>query len=1251
MASRLEELNQKLVNWENAVKTERGRYYFLNYFTVYELRLMFKQVRALMSSSNKSDAAWMAVWPLLRTVAPEIDEAKTRRALTEFRGDPKDPLGLLGRLFNELFEHVKPRLRPLNGLSGLSSDEQGDLLIRKNEAGEQGVPIFVCTVDEETKVTEAVLSIYARRDRVPETEELLMCSSTTTAEEIELLVRRFLLARQHGREDLVFCLGSTHLLPYATQCRAAEVLRWLEERVGFGSASCLAVVSGGKRQQVLGNALLSRKAHAVGFPAEPRGGFLREAVNVVGRIYHGRPIEAVASDINGGGKSSRIYRQVAQLQHSVAGGQPIYHRVDVRETTDASALVGELLSDSTDRAYPTAIHLNLAHILPAHVDTLLFQLLIVGVLHDARLGVVYHRRPQDFFFVEIPNTPNEQTARSLPFVMLLPRTFCKVEAATLSLDKPLLIEKPGGTIIEIVKDEDLVLLGKFLAAMEIEEFNPVNKKSFNIEWALDKAAEVEPQELYRLMENVCCQENEPPSWLLFCGLKNFLATLLKLQEKFPVGSKLQLQKQLQFNGLKHSFIKLLIETSRAFALRQIPKGNIDFEAHPLAPPAPSVPQLMRQLTLTRETSLGTREAPTLNRQGSRGGGGAPSLTRQASRTNQGEAGRGDTVPAAVDELAVETSGVGRIVVTSYVSRFAQMQSWETMEHPVAYFVLGPTGNVQGCQVMSLNPEYVSQFIPQQLQRTLELQGITLKKDWSKATHQEAVKCVLDVEGGRSAEQKYNIGGPEEYVVTVDNLIKLMTIQQRLKYGLPVCLMGETGCGKTALVRFLAKTLEIPLLTLDVHGGITEVDIMGFMDRALARGEELPDGAGGGVLVFFDEVNAANCMGLFKTIIVDRMHRGRPLPANVRVVSCCNPYRQRTNKELEAVALTYEHKGEGGEATGIVDPMRNLVYRVHPLPESLMDVVSDFGALTDKSQALYIRAILCKELMPPMEVQLQKDKKAAEAKAAAKAAPRPGMGARPGAAPAGPPAAEEADDSEYDHFISAFRDLLCASQMFVREAHDGERSVVSMRDIARAVRVCKWFLTYYARLKGVQSPAKLTRESKALSHGVSSPAVRISVDEVFRPHLRSALILTLGYCYHARLAREQRKDYRVRLCKEFATIVEKKPNMKWLDLSSEAELEKQLVSVQYEFVSQMQLGEDIALNEALRENLFMLLVSIMNQITILLVGKLWATDRSGWGRTGGPWANARPRLRADVWRQRAGKHVARLKSRGPECPAG
>merc|ERR1719284_1354273 len=63
-----------------------------------------------------------------------------------------------------------------------------------------------------------------------------------------------------------------------------------------------------------------------------------------------------------------------------------------------------------------------------------------------------------------------------------------------------------------------------------------------------------------------------------------------------------------------------------------------------------------------------------------------------------------------------------------------------------------------------------------------------------------------------------------------------------------------------------------------------------------------------------------------------------------------------------------------------------------------------------------------------------------------------------------------------------------------------------------------------------------------------------------------------------------------------------PSVAWLKLDNANELNTILIETQYEFVSQMELGEGIALNEALRENLFMLLVSVMNQIPILLIGK-------------------------------------------------
>jgi len=160
---------------------------------------------------------------------------------------------------------------------------------------------------------------------------------------------------------------------------------------------------------------------------------------------------------------------------------------------------------------------------------------------------------------------------------------------------------------------------------------------------------------------------------------------------------------------------------------------------------------------------------------------------------------------------------------------------------------------------------------------------------------------------------------------------------------------------------------------------------------------------------------------------------------------------------------------------------------------------------------------------------------------------------------------------------------------VREVNGGERSVVSMRDIARAAKVFKWFLTYYTKLSSG-------------SEGGAQAKASVQVNMSMKSELRSAIVLTLGYCYHSRLDRSQRLLYRKKLCQTWSKMVADGKDIQWLALTDDKELENMLIETQLTFVSQMDLGEGIALNEALRENLFMLLVSIMNQIPILLIGK-------------------------------------------------
>ena len=77
-----------------------------------------------------------------------------------------------------------------------------------------------------------------------------------------------------------------------------------------------------------------------------------------------------------------------------------------------------------------------------------------------------------------------------------------------------------------------------------------------------------------------------------------------------------------------------------------------------------------------------------------------------------------------------------------------------------------------------------------------------------------------------------LGG--RYVLTPDTLLKMTAIVNRMRCGVPVILMGECGCGKTVLLRYLCAWLTVDLEILDVHGGTTEADILDAFRRAERR---------------------------------------------------------------------------------------------------------------------------------------------------------------------------------------------------------------------------------------------------------------------------------------------------------------------------------------------------------------------------------------------------------------------------------
>jgi midasin (ATPase involved in ribosome maturation) len=143
---------------------------------------------------------------------------------------------------------------------------------------------------------------------------------------------------------------------------------------------------------------------------------------------------------------------------------------------------------------------------------------------------------------------------------------------------------------------------------------------------------------------------------------------------------------------------------------------------------------------------------------------------------------------------------------------------------VVFYTGFPGQPVEGIDILSLNPRFLDGYISQDMGMVLKHNGVELDKDWRELSNDRAIEIVRRVEGHHvllanavllpSSSAVVDTG----YVVTIDNLLKMLSIQLRLQNNLPVVIMGETGCGKSSLINQLCAIIRAPLRVLNIHGG-------------------------------------------------------------------------------------------------------------------------------------------------------------------------------------------------------------------------------------------------------------------------------------------------------------------------------------------------------------------------------------------------------------------------------------------------
>ena len=195
-----------------------------------------------------------------------------------------------------------------------------------------------------------------------------------------------------------------------------------------------------------------------------------------------------------------------------------------------------------------------------------------------------------------------------------------------------------------------------------------------------------------------------------------------------------------------------------------------------------------------------------------------------------------------------------------------------------------------------------------------------------------------------------------YELTLDNCLKMMVIFLRLACDIPVVIMGETGCGKTRLIQFFTNLhkgdLAKNLLHVKIHGGTTADDIIKKLKEAVKLSKDnyakLPSRTYRykpiTAVLFFDEANTTEEVGLIKEIMCDLTYNGNKIDIDhgLKIIAAVNPYRKHTQQmieKLESAGLGfYVSTSDTKEKLGHI-PMRQLVYRVQPLPTRLVFLVN------------------------------------------------------------------------------------------------------------------------------------------------------------------------------------------------------------------------------------------------------------------------------------------------------------------------
>ena len=433
---------------------------------------------------------------------------------------------------------------------------------------------------------------------------------------------------------------------------------------------------------------------------------------------------------------------------------------------------------------------------------------------------------------------------------------------------------------------------------------------------------------------------------------------------------------------------------------------------------------------------------------------------------------------------------------------------------------------------------------------------------------KSLLSILDI----PTQNESNSHKKDKYVITDDNYKKMILLIYRIQADVPVIIMGETGCGKTHLIEKLNQILNNGknlVGKIKIHPGITDEEICKEM-RKMNEEAKKQQQKGNEQWIFFDEINTCSSLTLLTEIFINRTFNGEKLEDNIRLIGACNPYRKKLNT-TEKCGLTVEDDEEENDDD-------HLVYKVNELPLSLLYYTYSFGSITIEDEKKYIESII-----------------------------------------------NQSFHISEKKLFSLTTQAISKCHQFLRETfgedNNGkiipEPSVVSLREMNRFTRCIDFFQDYYLKKDSVLNKYDINKIS----------------DEQKKVNKIKSIICSIYLCYYIRIMNRTKRGKFNRDLEEilFQLINEdenqNKPThtdfidkIKFKPLYEDIKYKKNkdgknkdekkeikgfsdFLKIEQNFLlKQIDLEDGIGENNLLKENLFLLFVSVVTKIPLIIVGK-------------------------------------------------